>query len=108
MHRKLDPWRRDDRGSMLNRRARASSRCCPSSALTFVSVMRLEATASTNYVDGVRPGSIAEGGLEMASACMKYRAMGRATPTPRPTGSTRTGNYHVRSRRLARPPRRLG
>ena len=68
--------RRDDRGSMLIV-AIGILTLLSVLALTFVSIMKLERSASTNYVDGVRARLIAEGGLEMSSAQIRLRASGR-------------------------------
>ncbi len=62
-------------------------------ALTFVSVMRLEAAASMNYVEGVRSRMIAEGGLELAMAQLKIRAAGEAFSDPNVDWNYANGNY---------------
>lgn len=62
-------------------------------ALTFVSIMRLEQTASTNYVDGVKARLIAEGGLDAASAQLKVFAQGESFSDPNAPYIYAAGNY---------------
>lgn len=64
-------------------------------ALTFVSIMRLEQTASTNYVDGVKARLIAEGGLEHTIAQMKVFAIGESYSDPNANWIYAKGNYWV-------------
>lgn len=62
-------------------------------ALTFVSLMRLEQTASTNYVDGVKARLIAEGGLELSMATLKRSAGTEAYSNPNADWIYAQGNY---------------
>lgn len=62
-------------------------------ALTFVSIMRLEQTASTNYVDGVKARLIAEGGLEAAAANIRARALGESYSNPNADWVYARGEY---------------
>lgn len=73
--------RADERGSMLIV-ALGILTLLSVLALTFVSIMRLEQTASTNYVDGVKSRLIAEGGVEYAQAVMKQFALGESFSNP--------------------------
>lgn len=62
-------------------------------ALTFVSIMKLEQAASTNYVDGVKARLVAEGGLEASSSALKYRALGESYSDPNADWIYAQGNY---------------
>ncbi len=62
-------------------------------ALTFVSIMRLEQTASTNYVDGVKARLIAEGGLEASAANLRARASGESFSNPNADWIYARGEY---------------
>jgi hypothetical protein len=62
-------------------------------ALTFVSIMKLERHASTNYVDGVKSRMIAEGGLEAAAAQMKLLASGDPWSDPNAHWIYAQGNF---------------
>lgn len=62
-------------------------------ALTFVSIMRLEQVASTNYVDGVKARLVAEGGLEASASALKYRALGESYSDPTADWIYALGNY---------------
>jgi hypothetical protein len=86
--------RQDERGSMLIV-ALGILTLLSVLALTFVSIMRLEQTASTNYVDGVKARLIAEGGLEMSVAQLKVFAIGEAYSDPKANWIYANGNYHL-------------
>ena len=86
--------RDDDRGSMLVV-ALGILTLLSILALTFVSLMRLEQTASTNYVDGVRARLIAEAGLELAMAQMKRTAGTEGFSDPNADWIYAQGNYWV-------------
>lgn len=82
----------DDRGSMLVV-ALGILTLLSVLALTFVSLMRLEQTASMNYVDGVKSRLIAEGGLERSMAQLKRNAGMEAFSDPAADWIYAQGNY---------------
>lgn len=86
--------RRDERGSMLIV-AIGILTLLSVLALTFVSIMKLERTASTNYVDGVRARLVAEGGLELTAAQIRLRASGEAFSNPNADWIYAQGRYWV-------------
>jgi hypothetical protein len=84
--------RRDDEGSMLIV-ALGILTLLSVLALTFVSIMRLEQVASTNYVDGVKARLVAEGGLEASASQLKFRALGESYSDPNADWIYAQGNY---------------